>query len=285
MASVGLGRALLERETCRYGYSQMAFRGPEADLTQPYLAFLGTTETLGPFVTRPFPYLVSEACDLECVNLGVRNAGPDVFLNDPELLRLAQGAEAVVLEVMGVANLSNAFYQVHPRRNDRFIRAHQALYDLAPGLDTTDIHFTGHLLKEVTRLAPKAAPALIKSLQATWSERMKQLIAAFDVPVHVVRFATQETPVETTRLIEPLMLASLVSVAASVTRITPSDEALAEGTDEMFFAKHEARAAHVMLSNAAHHEAAETIAKVIRRKIKEPAPDRRGPLKGSSRGA
>ena len=57
------------------------------------------------------------------VNLGCLNAGPDVYLNDPEILRIASKADVTVLQVVGAANLTNRFYTVHPRRNDRFLHA------------------------------------------------------------------------------------------------------------------------------------------------------------------
>ncbi|MEM6277010.1 MAG: DUF6473 family protein [Pseudomonadota bacterium] len=261
MADMGLGRSLLEIEPCRYGYSQLDFRGPEADLDQPYIAFLGTTETVGPFLTRPFPYLVADALGMGCANLGVKNSGPDVFLGDPELLRVAQGAEAVVIEVMTAANLSNAFYKVHPRRNDRVIRSHSALYELAPGLDTTDIHFTGHLLEEVTRLTPDGARTMVKAVQAAWIERMQALVTMIGRPVHLLRFVADGAG--QARLIEPLMLAALASMTASVTRVSPSEAALSEGTEDMFFQPGEQRVATEMLSAAAHYEAAEILVEVL----------------------
>ncbi|MEM1374996.1 MAG: DUF6473 family protein [Pseudomonadota bacterium] len=261
MADMGLGRSLLEIEPCRYGYSQLDFRGPEADLDQPYIAFLGTTETVGPFLTRPFPYLVADALGMGCANLGVKNAGPDVFLNDPELLRVAQGAEAVVIEVMTAANLSNAFYKVHPRRNDRVVRSHPALYDLARGLDTTDIHFTGHLLEEVSRVSPNGAQRVIKAVQAAWVERMQALVAAIGRPVHILRFVADGA--SHAKLVEPLMLAALASMSASVTRVSPSVASLSEGTEDMFFQPGEQRIAAQMLSAAAHHETAEILVDVL----------------------
>ncbi|MEM1234597.1 MAG: DUF6473 family protein [Pseudomonadota bacterium] len=261
MADMGLGRSLLEIEPCRYGYSQLDCRGPEADLDRPYIAFLGATETVGPFLTRPFPYLVADALGMGCANLGVKNAGPDVFLGDPELLRVAQGAQAVVIEVMTAINLSNAFYKVHPRRNDRVIRSHPALYDLARGLDTTDIHFTGHLLKEVRRLSPEGAQTLVKTVQAAWIERMQSLVMAIGRPVHILRFVTEGAG--QARLVEPLMLAALATMAASITRVTPSEAALSEGTEDMFFQPGEQHIAMEMLSATAHQEAAEILVDIL----------------------
>ena len=43
-----------------------------------------------------------------CVNFGLPNAGPDAFAADDGLLRLVQGARAVVLQIPAAMNLSNS---------------------------------------------------------------------------------------------------------------------------------------------------------------------------------
>ncbi|MEM9437597.1 MAG: DUF6473 family protein [Pseudomonadota bacterium] len=270
MAEMGLGRALLDIEPCRYGYSRLTFRGPEADTSKPYIAFLGATETVGPFLKRPFPHLVSETLGMGCANLGIKNAGTDVFLSDADLLRVAKGAEAVVIEVMGAANLSNAFYEVHPRRNDRFVRAHDALYERAPGLDLVDVHFTGHLMREIRSKARHVVADVITELQACWIERMRALMAAVEVPVHLLRFVPDKPgdPAEAA-FVEPMMLAALAAKAASVTRIKPSLEARANGTSEMFFTPSEAAIALNMQSAATHREAAGALSRAIKGDMKK----------------
>ncbi|MEM9349683.1 MAG: DUF6473 family protein [Pseudomonadota bacterium] len=269
MADMGLGRALLEIEPCSYGYSRLTFRGPAANTSKPYIAFLGASETVGPFLKRPFPQLVAEQLNMGCANLGVKNAGPDVFLNDPDILRVAKGARAVVIEIMGAANLSNAFYKVHPSRNDRFICAHDELYARAPGLDLVDVHFTGHLLKEIKSTASQVLPEVITELQACWVERMQALIAAVEAPVHLVRFVPPDKGDQETGYVETMMVTALARNVASITRVTPSLEARANGTSEMFFAPREAAIALHMHSAATHREAADQICLAIDADIKK----------------
>ncbi|MEO1796144.1 MAG: DUF6473 family protein [Pseudomonadota bacterium] len=271
MANMGLGRALLELQPCRYGYSQIDFRGPEVDRTAPYIAFLGATETVGPFLTRPFPTLTARLCDLGCANLGIKNAGPDAFLRDPEVLAVARGAEAVVLEVMGAVNLSNAFYKVHPRRNDRFVRAYEPLREIAPRLDLTDVHFTGHLMVQIAAQAPQALRTVQQELQSVWVERMQALIDTLGVPVHLLRLPPPASANIGAFLIEPLMMAAIATEAASITRARPSEAAHAEGTKEMFFSETEAPVAAHLLSAMAHEEIAEALAANIRGDTKKRA--------------
>ena len=119
--------AALDYFPCHYGRSRNLFRGPRKRMEGDYIAFLGGTDTYGRFVPRPFPALVEDRLGLPCVNFGWMNAGPDAFLNDEAVLAAAQGARAVVLQVPGAQNLTNRYYAVHPRRNDRFVEASAAL--------------------------------------------------------------------------------------------------------------------------------------------------------------
>jgi hypothetical protein len=57
---------------------------------------------------------------VEAANLGLVNAGIDVFINEPMIQDFCAGAVVTVIQVLGAANMSNRFYAVHPRRNDRF---------------------------------------------------------------------------------------------------------------------------------------------------------------------
>ncbi|MFT7106724.1 MAG: hypothetical protein ACJAVT_001245 [Yoonia sp.] len=52
---------LLSYLPCRYGALRMLFRGPRKRLNQPYLAFVGGTETYGKFIGKPYLALVENA--------------------------------------------------------------------------------------------------------------------------------------------------------------------------------------------------------------------------------
>ncbi|MEL6641461.1 MAG: DUF6473 family protein, partial [Pseudomonadota bacterium] len=121
----------LSYDPCRYGLSRIYFRGPKRDLNQPYLAFLGGTETFGKFIETPFPALIELELRHPCINFGCVNGGVDAFVNDPTIMEACKDADLTVVQIMGANNLSNRFFSVHPRRNDRFLRAStvlQAIY-------------------------------------------------------------------------------------------------------------------------------------------------------------
>jgi hypothetical protein len=122
MTYYALGAGALDYLPCRYGTSKLLFRGPRRPLKEPYIAFLGGTETYGKFIANPFPELIEQSIGRTCVNLGCVNAGVDVFATDPQIVKIASGADVTVLQLMGAHNMSNRFYTVHPRRKDRFLK-------------------------------------------------------------------------------------------------------------------------------------------------------------------
>ena len=101
MAYAFPGEGALDYFPCNYGTSRLTFRGPRRSLERPYVAFLGGAETYGKYVPDPFADLVEDELGFASINLGCINAGPDVYLAEPEVIRIAQGAEAVVLQIMG----------------------------------------------------------------------------------------------------------------------------------------------------------------------------------------
>jgi hypothetical protein len=177
MMTIPAGAGALDYFPCRYGASRAVFRGPERDLSRPYVAMLGGSATFGKYVATPFPALVEQALGQPVANLGAQNAGPDFYLNDRVTLDIAARARVAVVQVTGADTLSNPFYTVHARRNDRFLAASPALRALFPEVDLTDIHFTRHLLQVLHRTDPQRFQTVRQALQSTWLGRMRQLLA------------------------------------------------------------------------------------------------------------
>lgn len=169
---------VLDQPVCRYAGSTLRFRGPCSRLEEPYVAFLGGNETFGRFVEAPFPQLIDRLLGKTCVNLGCVNAGLDTMLNDAGLMRMAAGAELVVLQLPGAQNLSNRYYRVHPRRNDRFLAPSKRLAALYPEVDFTEFHFTRHLLGTLLRLGPDRFDQIREELRSIWVDRMERLLRA-----------------------------------------------------------------------------------------------------------
>jgi LPS sulfotransferase NodH len=85
------------------------FRGPPVATNKPYLAFIGAAQTFGRFVQHPFPTLLAERLELPALNLGVGGAGPRHF-DKPRYLKLLNGAEAVVVQVMSGRSASSSLF-------------------------------------------------------------------------------------------------------------------------------------------------------------------------------
>jgi hypothetical protein len=163
--------------TCRYGNSQLLFRGPPRPLGGRHIAFLGGSETYGRFLMRPFPDLVEERLGIVCVNLGCLHASAGAFIDDPDILAACRRAAVTVIGITGAQNLSNRFYTVHPRRNDRFLRPSAALLRLYPEVDFTGFCFTRPMLMQLHATDPDRFAILCAELRTAWNARMRSLLA------------------------------------------------------------------------------------------------------------
>ncbi len=176
------GDGALDYMPCRYGASKMQFRGPKKELEAPYAAFFGATETYGRFIETPFPELLATRLGHTCVNLGCVNGGVDIYTHETELLNIASRARVTVVQVMGAHNLSNRFYSVHPRRNDRFIGPSALMKTLFRDVDFTDFAFTRHLMTTLQAHSPERFELVINELRAAWIARMRLLLQRIDGP-------------------------------------------------------------------------------------------------------
>lgn len=159
-----LGAGALDYLPCRYGTSKLLFRGPRRSVKKPYLAFLGGTETYGKFLSNPFPALIEQSLGRTCINLGCVNAGVDVFATDVQVTEMATWADVTVVQLMGAQNMSNRFYTVHPRRNDRFLKPLALLQAIYREVDFAEFNFNKHMLQHLYRHSPGRFETVVDEL-------------------------------------------------------------------------------------------------------------------------
>lgn len=160
----------------RYGTSRLVFRGPRRSLEGRHIAFVGGSDTFGRSVAQPYPALVEQALGEACVNLGQVNASIDVALGDAVIGQACRDAVLTVVKVMGAHNMSNRFYQVHPRRNDRVTRISSVMQAIYPDVDFSEFCFTRHMLLGLHAAAPERFHILREELQSAWSARMRTFL-------------------------------------------------------------------------------------------------------------
>lgn len=268
MAYAFPGEGALDYFPCNYGTSRLTFRGPRRSLDRPYVAFLGGSETYGKYVPDPFPDLVEDRVGFTAINLGCVNAGPDVYLAEPEVLRIARGAEAVVLQVMGAANLSNRFYSVHPRRNDRFIAASPELRALYREVDFTEFNFTRHMLTTLEAVSKERFERVAEELRQVWTQRMTELLSALPGRTVLLWMADQAPQPKGARpgltqdvvLVDQAMMSDLVPKARAYVEAVTSSEAKRSSLEGMAFAALEALAAAALPGPSVHRDVADRLA-------------------------
>lgn len=261
----------LDYQTCQYGHSKLSFRGPKRHLDGDYVAFLGGTETYGRFVMRPFADLVEDRTGTRCINFGVTNAGVDTFLNDPFFPFAAAKAKLTVLQVVGANNMSNRFFSVHPRRNDRFLRASKTLRGLYPEVDFTEIHFTRHLLSILQQVAPERYGLVIEEIQQAWVARMELLIQRLGGEVALLWFADHRPGKMADQGdvacnpygVERWMLERLEGCSVGLIEATVSVGATDAGVEGMVFSPVELPMAQSAMNAACHDEAGVEVSRAL----------------------
>lgn len=254
-----LGPGALDYMACQYGPSKLTFRGPARDLTQPYVAFLGATQTFGKFIEQPYPLRVEHLTGVTSVNLGQMNAGVDVFAKDETVLDIARAARACVLELPGAANMSNPFYLVHPRRNDRFVRASVQLCELFPEVDFSQFHFTHHMLGHLRRVDPARFGVVRSVLRKTWVRRMRGLLSHLGERTVLLRFGGD--PARAPAFVTDAMIEAVLPCAAGYVDLpvsAPEQAGEAYACDPM-----EAPVAKLTAPPCAHRAAAQALRPVL----------------------
>jgi hypothetical protein len=205
-------------------------------------------------------------------NLGVAHGGLDAVLGDGAVRAALGAATAVALQLPGAATMSNRFYTVHPRRNDRFVRASGRLRSLYPEVDFTEFHFIRHLLSRLAELSPERFAALREEIRTAWTARLDRFLDEARVPVHLLwlaRRAPEDGPAEGDLGADPLfvdraMLDAVSRGAASLTVVSDrSSPGGGTGAPGMFFAPRERAAARILPGAETHTEAARILAERI----------------------
>lgn len=233
----------LDYANCTYGASRLLFRGPKRDIEGAFVAVLGGSECYGRCVKHPFPDLIEKELGLPVANFGLQNAGPDAFLNDPWLMEKAGHAAVTIIQLFGAQNISNRYYTVHPRRNDRFLSAKPALKALFPTTDFTDFHFTRHLLQSLQHASPQNFATVVAGLQQDWLGHMRSLLAQIGGQSILLWIADSLPPqpeeaidlVFNPMLIDARMINALTLRNGRIVYVVPSPEARAMGLEGMIY--------------------------------------------------
>ena len=254
------GESPLDYQQCRYGNSKLLFRGPKKDTKETYLAFIGGTETYGKYIEHPFPALVEEQLDMPCLNFGSVNASVDAFVNDDSVLGLASKAKLTIVQATGAHNLSNRFYSVHPRRNDRFLKASTLMQTIFRDVDFTDFSFTRHMLTTLMAISPDRFEVVSQELKSAWVARMQLMLSKISGRVILLWVSEQAPEAEGKHqdlgpnplFVDLAMIEAVRGMVSEYVEVVVPPEIISCGTEGMLYPQLEAAAASEMYGPLLH---------------------------------
>jgi hypothetical protein len=105
VAGIRYGETVIEG--CNY-----LFRGRSSDFdpNQPYIVCMGSATTFGRFIKQPFSDSLEHVCSIQCLNLGIGGARIESFLAVPALVKIVQGAQLVILELMSARGYASPVF-------------------------------------------------------------------------------------------------------------------------------------------------------------------------------
>ncbi|MEM6933642.1 MAG: DUF6473 family protein [Pseudomonadota bacterium] len=185
---------LFDYDPYAFGRTKQMFRGPVPDLRNPYMVCLGSAHTFGRFANRPFSSLIERAVGRPVVNFGAEGAGPGLFLDDPDVLHVANGSEFCVIEVMSARAISNRMYTVRGRRNERLMRVSELLRGLYPDIDFGQFAGVKGMLRALERADPDRFRLVHNEMRNAWIARMQSLLNEIERPTILFWFSDDAPP-------------------------------------------------------------------------------------------
>ncbi|MCG6902290.1 MAG: DUF6473 family protein [Rhodobacter sp.] len=265
----------LEYHACRYGSSKILFRGPARRLRGDYISIIGGTETFGKFIRTPYPDLIEAATGMTTVNLGCQRAGIDAFNNAPGLMDICATAQVTVVQIMGASSMSNRFFTVDPRQNDRFLRASRQFKDIYPEIDFSRFDMTSKMLGELVRVGPERLHLVRQELQSAWVARMRSMLGKIEGKKVLLWLADHApfskadggTICRDPLFVDRAMLNAVREHADELVEIVASQSEVEAGRDQMVFCEMDQHAACDMLGPVVHDRVAQTLHPVLTRLI------------------
>ncbi|WP_220747182.1 MULTISPECIES: DUF6473 family protein [Jannaschia] len=259
---------LLDYDPCTYGVSRTMFRGPAQPLEAGFTAVLGGSEAFGKYIEDPFSDRLGNLTHRRVINFGVQNGSLDVFAQDAALMPVLSQADTVVVQAMGAANISNRFYSVHPRRNDRFLRHSILMETLFQDIDFSEFAFTRHMLCALRDSSPEKFAIVTQELAQAWIARMRLLLTR--VPGRKVLLWIERPP-QGPLGPEPLfvtveMLQTLEPLIDNLVHCEIEEETEDHHLAELIFPETERASALASLSGRAHEQVARALARTIGRR-------------------
>jgi LPS sulfotransferase NodH len=160
------------------------FRGPPADIAQPFAVCIGAAQTFGRFTKSPFPQILSERLKLPFLNLAVGGVGPRHY-DDDAYLQTINRAEAVVIQVLSGRSASNSLFD-NREKGDLFGRR----------ISDGKVMRFEEFYDDLCATSPELIESIIKETQQDYVNSFIHLLSRIHVPKILLWMSDRDPAVE-----------------------------------------------------------------------------------------
>lgn len=184
-----------DHEVVDYGFCEHPalpgfwLRGPSVDVEErdDFFTCMGAAQTMGVYVSNPFPELLTQEFGVTAWNLGIGGASPHFFLQHDEVLKYVNKGKFVILQVMTARDEANERFTPTPVASQ--VIDHK----------TGNVVFSGTIWQDILENEPENLDKYIAQSRASWERHMVALIDRITVPIIHFWFAPKplEAPINT----------------------------------------------------------------------------------------
>lgn len=164
------------------GVPGLQFRGPafDPDSSPDFFSCIGAAQTMGIYIQKPYPQLLSKALEMPSLNLAMGAAWPGFFADNDNIIAQVNKGRFLILQVMSARGEPSSRYEA--------TGAVEMLRDRKTG----EVLHSGAAWARVKQGTPEQVQQHLKEIRASWVGNYQRLLAKVKVPVILFWYSKRE---------------------------------------------------------------------------------------------
>jgi hypothetical protein len=164
------------------GVPGLQFRGPalDPDRTADFFSCIGAAQTMGIYIQKPFPQLLSQALGMPSLNLAMGAAWPGFFADRDDLIAQVNKGRFLILQVMSARGEPSSRYEA------------TGAVEMLRDRKTSEVLHTGEAWRRVKLGSTEEIQQYLKEIRASWVDNYRHLLSKIKVPVILFWYSKRE---------------------------------------------------------------------------------------------
>lgn len=191
---VQLDYSLRDHEIVDYEFFELKdvpglqFRGPafDPDSTSDFFSCIGAAQTMGIYIQKPYPQLLSTALGMPSLNLAMGAAWPGFFADLDDIIAQVNKGRFLILQVMSARGEPSSRYEA------------TGAVEMLRDRNTGEVIHSGEAWRRVKLGTPEEIQRHMKEIRGSWVENYRRLVAKVKVPVILFWYSKrqQDEPID-----------------------------------------------------------------------------------------